>query len=144
MQQELQQALANLINKTTSGAEYLGQKAVDGAATATEFLKQEIPDVIKQLLLWEFTYYLLLFVGGIVVMGLCLYVIYKAFAAVKKHGAFSKDGEPVFFLPLVATTAAAFVFSTWIYPQLLNLVWLKIWLAPKLYLIQYAANLIKG
>lgn len=45
MNEELQKTLADIINRVTTGAD-----------AAIQFGKEQIPDVLKQLLIWNFAY----------------------------------------------------------------------------------------
>ena len=50
-------------------------------------------------------------------------------------------GEISFFVAPMAVILFAWV--TWVIAVVAKMTWLKIWLAPKLYLLEYAASLIK-
>ena len=139
----LDQALVNIINKTTAGID-----------SATTFLSEQIPDVVQQLLLWHFTYNLVLFISGVVLLIVTGVVLYKyggkGRELTQEERRYSKyvstithdeDGNagPQLLATGFVTFAILMVSST-----LINLTWLKIWLAPKIFLIEYTATLIKG
>lgn len=111
------QALVELINRSFS--------AVDAVVA---FTKEQLPDVIYQLLLWKAVQSFLWFV-------FCVAVIVVSCIITKKH-AKSTNGFSWFpcgvasFLSLIILAKA-------------GMDWLQIWLAPKLYLLEYASQLVK-
>lgn len=104
---------------------------LSSAVEVKDFLVAETPEVIQQLLAWEFTISLLGFI-----MGLSFTVgTYFAARSFLKYLR-TEDSEEfilVMLLPLSLGIAAL----------INNLTWLKIWIAPKLFLLEYASNLIK-
>lgn len=115
------------------------QKASDGIDSAVSFSQAQIPDVVHQLLVWNtvssilFQLFILSAIGGYI------FAVYKSIklsndryisdgAIVAAVSAFSVGGVIV-----IGLGVAFFAYFDW----------LKIWLAPKLYLIEYAASLIK-
>lgn len=141
MNETLQQALAVLIQQATS--------TVD---TAKSFLAAEIPEVVHQLLMWNFVSSLLLFLLSITVFSGWAYFIYYVctekqipdettytlyvptfFSGSRKE---MTDGG---FMVVVGTSIV-----TWIVvPLSCSFTWLKIWIAPKVWLVEYAASLLK-
>ena len=127
MNEQTQQALAELL-----------QKAVNGVDSITAFSQAQLPEVINQLLMWNFVSSLLTQVGCIAyLIGFSL-VAKRVFQYCKDN----RDGDSVIFVVLglifawmVALVAIATFFD--------NFVWIKIWLAPKLYLLEYASQLLK-
>lgn len=126
MNEQLQQALASLLNKTVSGVEA-------GAA----FLQTEIPDVIYQLLIWKAA------VSAISMLGFFLlaYTIYKINAMQYKWYKSVEYFEMIDHPQLLVNIFQIF----WFIPLcvLWSIDWLQIWIAPKIYLIEYAASLAK-
>lgn len=126
MNENLSNALANILTSAQESVE-----------KATSFLSAQIPDVVHQLLLWKFTESLISFSVCLLwiffIVGVCIYFIRricKSDLAIE-----DKIGNTVM------TFFGCLIFSI---PALCNLhlTWLKIWLAPKLYLLEYAASLI--
>ena len=115
------------------------QKASDGIDSAVSFSQAQIPDVVHQLLVWNtvssilFQLFILSAIGGYI---FAVYKFHKASndrdisdgAIIAAVSAFSVGGVIVSGLGV-----AFFAYFDW----------MKIWLAPKLYLIEYAASLIK-
>lgn len=123
----LDQALATAITKAVSG--------LDQAAT---FLAAEIPDVIRQLLIWKATVSGLMFMGCILITCAWAYIM-KTYIWVqdedgKRYWAdeWNSPGQALMVSGVALTGAAA----------LFDVAWLQILVAPKIYLIEYAAKFI--
>lgn len=152
MNEQLQQALTAILNKTMSGVD-----------AGVSFLSSEIPDVIHQLLIWKLAEAALLFSVFSVVAILGVAALRKSFGPIKAHSRGSslyygnsgndleKEGKR-----LMAENSSALPFAIFgsIFGVLALLVFaingtqqlakiLQIWLAPKIYLIEYAASLAK-
>jgi len=114
------------------------QKVLGGIDATTQFAAAQLPDVINQLLTWYFVYYILLALSAVMLLGLQIYISYwwitkmepKMPPATKWLGTVFGAG----FIGLGLLLIEAGIF---------NLQWLKIWLAPKLWLIEYSATLMK-
>jgi len=144
MKEELQTALAELIQKTLQGVD-----------TTKDFLTAEIPDVVGQLLVWHGVYNLVLFLIAMLIVLIALIVNYKQY----KHWT-GLTGEQISKMPCewrsssnpesarldggMLALVQLFQF-VWILPVGLcfNLTWLQIWIAPKVWLIEYMGNLVK-
>lgn len=125
MNEELQKALGELLQKTSNGID-----------NASGFLTEQIPDVVQQLLTWHATYSLALSVMCLVLLFIAIKIDVKLFFIVKDVG----DEEffiVVYFLFGSLLRAAAYL------PLILNmsLDWLQIWIAPKVWLLEYTAKL---
>lgn len=148
MNDQLQKVLADIIAKVTSGAD-----------AVVEFSKQQLPEVLQQLLMWHFISNLLSFIIPLVLLTICLTVSVRFWVKVPKQDSRDKDDRCPwiadeyrdkahmlyfkYWLPGYALPAASFILGI-ITLCNSNLVWLKIALAPKLYLLEYAASLIKS
>lgn len=141
MNEQLQTALAEMLGKANAG--------IDAGAT---FLQAQLPDVIQQLLLWKATFSALqCAIGALLLIGAAVSLrVYRRKrvpgAEGQKYGAyqatfvFDDDGNPLpTILPLIVAQVASLIIGL----VLLNATWLQIWLAPKIYLIEYAASLAK-
>ena len=115
--QTLDASLQNLITMVVAGAEKTG-----------EFVSAEAPILIEQLLAWKFATSLSLCLGSLLLGILFLASFFLA--------GFKFDLKELACIPLVAWIIMFPVF--WC-----NLDWLKIAIAPKIYLLEYAADLIK-
>lgn len=131
MNEELQKTLADIINRVTTGAD-----------AAIQFGKEQIPDVLKQLLIWNFAYNF-----AISVMALLIIIGYAWFMLTKyRWWILNKKTTPtevdnvyctVTIIWSILAVIMLFVFFS-------HSDWLKIWVAPKLYLLEYAADLVKS
>lgn len=120
MNEQLQAALLSILHST-----------INAATVAKDFLMAEIPEVIRQLLVWHAVE------AG--VLALCFLV-----PALLLVGAFWKNREWCFeelgplnlfiLFGVIGLSSGAVVNGLTV---------LKIWIAPKLYLIEYAARLVK-
>ena len=101
----------------------------------TEFAVEQAPDVVNQLLAWKFTVSLITFsTAGLVFVGTC-YGLYRLWKwGLGPNGDHDVVGG--------ATCFALFPLSVSFMVLIFNLDWLKIWIAPKVYLLEYAASLL--
>ena len=126
MNEELQKALTEILH---------------GVLTAKGFMLAELPEVIQQLLLWKFWYHSARMAGFIVIIGLIIVLIVK----VEKYVLNAEDIDRMdkrffgwFLVPMLSIIPIVLISGIFF-----NLTWLQIWLAPKVYLIEYAASLTK-
>lgn len=140
MNEQANEALANLL-----------QLAVDGVEGAVEFSKAQIPDVVEQLLMWHmleslivtFTPLIFVIIFGSVSLWCCnnLDNFHEKAKKIDPNHSPEKDMIPVEFVCLGAMVCTAA--STLVFLLSMNTTWLKILVAPKLYLLEYAAELVK-
>lgn len=141
MNEQMQSALVEIIQKASSGID-----------ASVSFLSSEIPDVISQLLLWNIT---------ASSVGMVLSAIFIAMSVsmviwmMKLYGRGRDTGKPNWvhdgekYSPLrerVIPVSIVLFISLLVSPVVFvaNLMEvLKIWLAPKIWLIEYAASLAK-
>lgn len=111
------------------------QKASNGIDAAVSFSQAQIPDVIHQLLVWKFAESIVFSLLNIFLFLAAQYGAWRIFKYLRKEWDLSAHPESILL-------AAAWL-VTLVPLRGINLVWLKIWLAPKLYLIEYASHLLK-
>lgn len=121
MNEELQKVLTEMLNKASSGID----------ATKT-FLESEIPEVVTQLLLWHGIKNFIYFCIGVLLLIIVAYIVVKVTRVLKENS--SSNG--IFFL------APAFILCL-IAGSTINITWLQIWIAPKIFIIEYIASLAK-
>lgn len=130
---KLQNAVAAMVNKSIAAFE-----------AGADFLSEQIPDVLHQLLLWHAVHSAVLCLLGVGIAILWIVAdvkLFKLTLAYEKTQTYDKGfamvmGWGVFgCLPRVVLAIIA--------SNLINLTWLQIWIAPKVWLIEYAAKLIK-
>lgn len=112
--------LADLITKASAGLD-----------SAIEFSKSQLPDVIHQLLLWNILNSVLWQIGSLLLIVLGLYTAYRCVTT----DPYTDSSGMITIGSLCVTGLMIFVFFD-------NFDWLKIWLAPKIYLLEYAAKLL--
>lgn len=128
------------------------QKAVGGIDAAVSFSQAQIPDIVHQLLVWNFVSSALAMIVGLVI---CCGMPLIARSILIRYGKAKVKDEtwvidqsfdytksmsfPAFMVLFFC--AGAFIISVIVVINSMD--WLKIWLTPKLYLLEYAASLIK-
>lgn len=135
MNEQLQQSLSQIL-----------EQAVSGVQAGVSLLSAELPDVIHQLLMWKMIESLIWCIGGVaftviairwflkfVGKGKELDAKYKATLTHDEQGNLA-EWSPVSLIPLVIIVLIAM--------NTINITWLQILIAPKVYLIEYAANLV--
>ena len=123
MNEQLQQALLMILNQT-----------VDAVKAGTTFLMAQLPDVIQQLLIWKAVESGIWFGLGVLTTGLAVY----GWVKVRKFWL----GDSIDMCAMLVITSL--ILSTAGLCTLFhNLTWLQILVAPKIYLIEYAASLVK-
>lgn len=132
MNEQLQNALTQLLNK-----------AVKATEAGAEFLSQEIPDVVMQLLIWHGVYNFILFIIGVVVLITIFCIDHNV--GKRLYNLCEREGEfDSFWFLYVGMGSVGRVFFYGIPLDLLiNVQWLQIWIAPKVWLIEYASKLVK-
>lgn len=133
------------------------QKASNGIDAAVSFSQAQIPDVIHQLLLWNAVSSIISQVVALIVFPVVAILLYRGlkqrgekvesqgwrgYTFVGRSIFWDEDGDfsfPGFMCCMVGGLAMVWCALA----VTLNFDWLKIWLAPKLYLIEYAAHLVK-
>lgn len=105
-----------------------------GIGKAIDFAAEQIPDVIHQLLMWKFVGSLILFSFSLILSIISFYLAYKLFEG--KKGTKFYDMEPFGIFPFLFGLGFSLILFH-------NLDWIKIWVAPKLYLLEYATELVK-
>jgi hypothetical protein len=114
------------------------QKASNGIDAAVSFSQAQLPDVVHQLLVWNFAVSIIFSLLGLVLFVSAQYGIWRGIKYLRK----AWEGDELIEHPGVMV-----IFGLWLitFAPLfwVDLVWLKIWLAPKLYLIEYASHLLK-
>ena len=122
MNEELQKALAALLAKTTSAAE-----------AGASFLQAELPEVIQQLLMWKAVESGVHFLLAAIATGLLVWGAKRFWQWCRAEDSYM---ESLVMLPAIAASVFAVIAMS-------SLDWLQILIAPKVYLIEYAASLAK-
>ena len=142
MNEQLQQSLSQILDQ-----------AVSGVQAGVSLFNAELPDVIHQLLMWKMVESLVMCIVGITLTSVMTYILIK-YSGVgakikdsdsrwKTHHITLTHDEEGDIAPWIPATIAAPMLAALGFLSLVNIDWLKIWLAPKVYLIEYAASLVK-
>ena len=135
MNEQLQLAVSTLI-----------QTSLNAIDKGTAFLSNQIPEVIQQLLLWKAVASFIEFSSGIFIIGgifAWLIYQYKYWTTTvttewgKKKIRLFEEAGPFSLLNILLIIPLLYGSSC------INLIWLQIWIAPKLYLIEYAKDFLK-
>lgn len=143
----LDQALIDSITKTTaaSGEVFDAGKLVAsdiytaskvGASKAIDFASAQIPDVVHQLLMWKLAESAFYIVVAFCLIGLFFYIFSKIKVAVAEE----RDKFALYAYTTVFGGATIIISGGLLINNILDA--MKILIAPKLYLIEYAATLI--
>lgn len=122
--------------------------SIDGIKkTGTELvdaLYQQAPEVIEQLLMWHGVESFILFICSILLLTLP-FIHYKLARMLydKMDIKDSRRDPGDYWIPVLLSGVASFAVGVGFFFNLVNLKWLKIWLAPKVYLLEYLAEFIK-
>lgn len=126
MNETLQKAVAVMI-----------EKAISGIDTATNFLAAEIPDVIHQLLVWHIVK------GGVLAIMSAVAITTIIMLMVKLYNKVERDRGDHFVTFMVSVPAIGVITAFLCIGVPASLQVLQIWIAPKVWLIEYAAELVK-
>jgi hypothetical protein len=141
---KLQMALAEMLKKAT-----------DVAGQAKDFAVAQLPDVIRQLLWWKFAESITVMLMPLIGLAICLKIFFPTLKLVISEGTKPESGryaeketdplcDPSVFFPSlikgIVTGLGSVIFGVWSIASM-NFTWLQIWIAPKVYLIEYAKHL---
>lgn len=117
--------------------EHVGDVAAmtkEGIMKAVEVMQEQAPELVREVLAWHFCKSLLLFVAGIVAIGLLVVAV----KSTKKNWAtiYRADGEIFCFM------GCGILLGIGIGMVTTNITWLQIWIAPRLFLLEYVSDLI--
>lgn len=110
-----------------------------------EWLYTQAPEVVQQLLLWHGVESFMQFIVGMVLLiggPIAAWKINKKFYIWAKENLEGHD-HPVYFFPALFCNVFGLIVWLLTWANNINLTWLKIWIAPKVYLLEYLAQLVK-
>ncbi|CAH9015705.1 putative TMhelix containing protein [Vibrio phage 511E55-1] len=134
MNEQLQGAVAQIL-----------ERAISGIDSSVEFMQAELPDVVEQLLLWYA-------VSNVIYTLLGLFILYASYWIIKKpkptddnwmwdwserKGRHEGSMNCIFGIFVLFPAIPGFILSMSIMESI------QIWVAPKIWLMEYAANLVK-
>lgn len=140
-----------------NAAAQLIEKAMSGLDQAAGFLQAEIPDYVYQLILWYGVKSGIYFVIGVALLSLIPLLYFAAIKDIKACKKNYEDGEDwtrMGFSGGVTSSSydykvtgmnfwLASIFLAIVGCEFINLQWLQIWIAPKVWLVEYASTLVK-
>lgn len=150
MNEQLQNALIDIIGKVNSGID-----------ASVSFLSAEIPDVLHQLLMWYAVKSAIECIVGLVIIAVGFKIFRIKFGKSKESArddyesgkkwtrycgldrVTSTEYDMIMMMPDYWKAKAAGVAVFMIGLLWINIDWLKIWIAPKIWLIEYASHLTK-
>ena len=150
----LDEALTRLINRSIDAAESVAGGISEASGDAAAFLAAEIPDVIKQLLVWHAIESFIWFFLGVLLLAAPWFVYWKwggrgepteprygeaRYKETLTHGYDGRISEDALFALVLGSLVATIIGVTL---TMVSLEWLKILVAPKLYLLEYARVLV--
>ena len=137
----MNQQLQDTANKAL---EQMVNLSIQGINGAIEFSKQQIPDVIHQMLVWNAVSSGIRFAIGVgFIVGFVLY--FKFLVRYVKDGKWSRVNESTkFSFTMLSGIVLGSTLLLGVMGCLHSLDWLQIILAPKYYLLQQAASLVQG
>lgn len=127
----LDTAVANIVEFST-----------DKGPKLIEWLYTQAPDVVEQLLTWHFVQSLFTCITCAFFIFAYPYIFYKVACNIyKKFEVSNMCYESLFWMPtliLATITGLTSQLSAW---GAIDFTWLKIWLAPKVYLLEYVTRI---
>lgn len=136
MENNLEKALSELV-----------LRAAEGMDKSVEFMSDQLPEVIEQAMVWYAVKSIIYSIVGMFIVFIAIYAPYRfhkwnTYIWPKQNNknytwVANYDMEPVYII-------APFLLIPFIIGMhMLSLEWLQIWIAPKLWLIEYASTLVK-
>ena len=125
MNEELQSAITSLISGVLSSADKAG-----------DFLAGELPVYLAQLITWYGVYNFILFIVGLVLLTIAVIADYKVGRCM---WGITNDERFWIGYVMVGCLVRGGVYVSLL--NIINLTWLKIWIAPKVWLLEYMATL---
>lgn len=113
---------------------------------SVDLVMEQAPILIQEVLHWYFAYNLILFIIGIALLGFQFYVIRKTHLYLKAEGekpasyGGTRGYDEFMWAPIGLILV---IYNLIVFASCINLTWLKIWIAPRLWLIEYTAELVK-
>lgn len=128
MNEQLQNAVATIL-----------ERAISGIDSSVEFMQAELPEVIEQLLMWYGIKSSIIALVGL----LLLFVMVKFDISMFKRIRSDKSNDS-FEIVMMYGVIGTLCRVAYLVPYLMiNLDWLQIWIAPKIWLMEYAATIVK-
>jgi hypothetical protein len=132
----IQNTLEQALIKSLDGIQKTGTELV-------EALYQQAPEVVEQLLMWHAVESLIQCIAAILALGIP-FAVYKVACYIHQKLEVATWGDEFgFWLPVTLSGIVSFAIGFGTFFEYINIKWLKIWLAPKVYLLEYLADMMK-
>lgn len=113
------------------------QKAATGVDAAVSFSQAQVPDIIRQLMVWKAAAYgMRIFFMSLFLLG-CIWLFRRALQWYESY-----EKEHLGLFSLIFSGVAGPILVIGVLVNISNAV--QLWLAPKIWLIEYTAQLLKG
>lgn len=118
---------------------------LNGLEKMVDFSVEQLPLLVQELLFWNFTKSLILsvFWGLVLITSVIVFIklLKWGFSSYEDSYLKKHESSPEIFIPSTIILPVLMICSVIVIFE--NLDWLKIMIAPRLYLLEYAASLIK-
>ena len=113
-----------------------------GLVKAVEIMQEQAPELVREVLAWNFALSLLIFLSGLLVAGGVMVAMPIVYRAIKKSDLSSNRSYDPCNRLFVHVGWVVVFFAVGIGIDASNFTWLQIWIAPRLFLLEYVSNLI--
>ncbi len=132
----IQNTLEQALIKSLDGIQKTGTELVDA-------LYQQAPEVVEQLLMWHAAEAFIQCIAAILALGIP-FAVYKVVNHLyQKLEVATWEDDHGFWLPVILISIVSVVLGLLTFVAYINIKWLKIWIAPKVYLLEYLADIVK-
>jgi hypothetical protein len=132
----IQNTLEKALIKSIDGIEKTGTELI-------EALYKQAPEVVEQLLMWHAVESLIQCIVAILAFA-APFGFYKIACYVyQKFEVGEERDQSGFWIPTIFVSAVVTFFTCVCFTSYINIKWIKIWLAPKVYLLEYLAEMMK-
>lgn len=132
----IQNTLEQALIKSLDGIQKTGTELVDA-------LYQQAPEVVEQLLIWHAVESLIQCIAAVAALSIPFAVYKVANHLYQKLEVAKWEEEFAFWLPVILTSIVSSALGLVTFVAYINIKWLKILLAPKVYLLEYLADIVK-
>lgn len=140
MNEQLQAELTKIITNVNNGTE-----------SAWSFINGQAPDVIQQLIVWygvksflSFCIWIIFIIAGYIAV-IKLFKLSKRLSDKEKERAKNKAYSHYDPFPYVAIWLVPLIIAATLTPIIIteNITWLQIWIAPKVWVLEYVTSVVK-
>lgn len=136
--------MSNIQDTANQALQQMLTMAVNGLQGAVDFSKAQIPDVVHQMLVWNAVESIIAQIFSLIIIGAAFYLFYQvAKNRDDRDSIFSECGDLSFAGVILLFVSVALILF-FLFNFLMSFDWLQIWLAPKYYILQQAAQLVKS